>query len=140
MFIYRKKTKTLQKRINRLRINDFDSLLETSAAWQSSSVDEVTQQASKRALYLQSTRALNEILQDKFVERKCSRGDANNLCDSVPFAAPSVAPEIHPESSALDVIEDVAAENRNNTNKKRRVDFDPHCMLLGDVRPILTCH
>lgn len=70
VFIYRKKTKTLQKRINRLRINDFDSLLETSNAWQRKSVDGIAQ-VSKRALSLQSTRALNEILQDKFVERKC---------------------------------------------------------------------
>jgi hypothetical protein len=113
VFIYRKKTKTLQKRINRLRINDFDSLLETSNAWQRTSVDGIAQ-VSKRALSLQSTRALNEILQDKFVE------------------PPPVAPEIHADSSLLSTDENAANENVNNNNKKRKADFDPHCMLLGD--------
>ncbi len=74
VFIYRKKTKTLQKKIDRLRLDDFNSLKESSNAWQQrTSVDEdAATRVSQRALSLQTTRALNAILQDKFVERKCS--------------------------------------------------------------------
>jgi hypothetical protein len=51
--------------------------------------------------------------------------------------APLIAPEIHADSSLLSTDENAANENVNNNNKKRKADFDPHCMLLGDVSVVL---
>jgi hypothetical protein len=131
VFVYRKKTKTLQKKIDRLRMTEFNSLVEGSAAWQNAGQAREIHHSQSAVLPLQTTKALTELLQDKFVERTCP-AQAHCLTD---LTAAPVAPEEHDPAAGPvreDAPHDTDAHSASNTNVHDE-EFDPHCMLLGDV-------